>query len=395
MKKTITLCIIVFMGLSAFSADITEGSKLYLSPNTNWKADGARFAAYFFGAGGNAWASMTAVAGETDLYEVIAPMGSWENVIFCRMNPGTSTDSWGNKWNQTNDLTYDGTNNRYTITEGTWDNGGGIWSVYTAAASNEPAVNLSIARSKVFIDETIAFNATSENVTTPVYLYYVKLPGNENYETAAITSPYQPTAVGTYTIKVSVSGEEGSDLTSSEKTVSVNIVPAPITIKVRIPETWTNPHFYNWNADVSGNFVAPTQEDGWYMYTFTRMDVLNFIVVNGNDWSGGDSNQTINVENITESTCYQLNSEGEDKKDISIIDCSQATSNDEATQRNLIFIQDNVIRVTCSSAAHIELHTIGGQLIHSAQATNNLSYPVNVGIYLIRINGEIHKVIVR
>lgn len=103
---------------------------LYLQPNANWNIDGARFAAYFFG-NGEAWVDMTLVEDETNIYAVTVPAG-FENIIFCRMNPGVAANNWGNKWNQTEDLKVptDGTN-LYTVTENTWDKGGGVWSVYT------------------------------------------------------------------------------------------------------------------------------------------------------------------------------------------------------------------------------------------------------------------------
>lgn len=110
---------------------------LYLTPNSNWKVDGARFAAYFFG-NGEKWASMTLVEDETNLYSVVAPEG-YPNVIFCRMNPANTDNNWNNKWNQTSDLKVptDGTNH-YTIAEGAWDKGAGSWSTYTPAVKPEP-----------------------------------------------------------------------------------------------------------------------------------------------------------------------------------------------------------------------------------------------------------------
>ncbi len=104
---------------------------LYLVPNNNWKADGARFAAYFFNNSGNTWASMTDKDAD-GIYEVNIPVGykAGENVIFCRMNPGSAANTWSNKWNQTEDLVIptDG-KNLYTVKEDTWDKGGGSWSV--------------------------------------------------------------------------------------------------------------------------------------------------------------------------------------------------------------------------------------------------------------------------
>ena len=107
---------------------------LYLQPNANWNVDGARFAAYFFG-NGETWVDMTLVEGETNIYAVTVPAG-FEDVIFCRMNPGVAANNWSNKWNQTADLKVptDGTN-LYTVTEDTWDKGGGEWSVYAPSAA--------------------------------------------------------------------------------------------------------------------------------------------------------------------------------------------------------------------------------------------------------------------
>lgn len=108
------------------SAEV-ENPKLYLTPNSNWKKDNARFAAYFFG-NGDKWVSMTD-SDKDGIYEVEIPTG-YPNVIFCRMNPSASANNWNNKWNQTGDLVIptDGTNH-YTVKDGTWDKGGVTWSI--------------------------------------------------------------------------------------------------------------------------------------------------------------------------------------------------------------------------------------------------------------------------
>ena len=103
-----------------------ESGLLYLKPNSNWKVDGARFAAYFFGSG-EVWVSMID-SNNDGIYEVESPAG-FTKVIFCRMNPSSSANDWNNKWNQTGDLSIptDG-RNMYTISEGSWDSG--TWSTY-------------------------------------------------------------------------------------------------------------------------------------------------------------------------------------------------------------------------------------------------------------------------
>ena len=102
-------------------------TKLYFQPNSNWKVDNARFAAYFFG-NGETWVDLTLVEGETDIYELTLPAG-YPNIIFCRMTPSATANNWNNKWNQTADLkTPTDGKNLYTVAEGAWDNGAGTWS---------------------------------------------------------------------------------------------------------------------------------------------------------------------------------------------------------------------------------------------------------------------------
>lgn len=107
--------------------EVTE-NVLYFAPHANWKIDGARFAAYFFG-DGEAWVSMTDSDAD-GIYEANIPVGGYTSVIFCRMNPGAAANNWNNKWNQTADLAIptDG-NNLYTLTGGEWDGVTGTWSV--------------------------------------------------------------------------------------------------------------------------------------------------------------------------------------------------------------------------------------------------------------------------
>lgn len=110
--------------------EVTE-NVLYLKPNSNWIKDNARFAAYFFHTGGgDTWVSMSDSDGD-GIYEGNIPAGYTfgENVIFCRMNPNTTSNNWNNKWNQTADLVIP-TNgdNLYTVKDGSWDKGGGTWS---------------------------------------------------------------------------------------------------------------------------------------------------------------------------------------------------------------------------------------------------------------------------
>lgn len=87
-----------------------ESDKVYMKPSSDWTQSNARFAAYFFNntTGKNTWVSMTD-SDKDGVYEVKIPDG-YPNVIFCRMNPTFTVNSWDANgkdycWNQTGDLT--------------------------------------------------------------------------------------------------------------------------------------------------------------------------------------------------------------------------------------------------------------------------------------------------
>ena len=130
LEETITLTVPTD-DKNLYDMDSKNITHLYLSPNSNWKSDGARFAAYFFG-NGDTWVSMTDENSD-GIYECVIPTAkSYPSVIFCRMNPSSTTNGWTattQLWNQTNDLTIptDG-KNHYTVTEGVWSKGDGSWS---------------------------------------------------------------------------------------------------------------------------------------------------------------------------------------------------------------------------------------------------------------------------
>lgn len=108
---------------------VPQEGYVYLKPNSNWKTDNARFAAYFFS---QKWADMTLVERQVNVYQCAIPEGEEGGMLFCRMNPNNTENRWNvdNEanapvWNQTIDLSLtDGC--VYTMNDGSWDTG--TWS---------------------------------------------------------------------------------------------------------------------------------------------------------------------------------------------------------------------------------------------------------------------------
>lgn len=313
MKKLTNLFLMLLLSVSTmFAANIVGGTKLYFTPSTNWADADARFAAYFYGTEGSAWASLALANEEGPVYQVAAPAGTWTNVIFCRMNPADNINSWGNKWNQTDDLIYDGVKNYYVRAEGAWDGAGGTWGVYVDPIS-DPEVYIS-APSFVYDDETITLSATSANVEDPEYVFYVKTPGADEFEW--IDSPYQPNEVGIYEFMVELWNTSALEALATDfAEVLVKTVPAPVTITVNISNTgWEELAIWNWSAGIDGNFVVATEtaEAGIYEYTFERREALGLIFVesDGTTWPADldfdtrMGRQTVNAEGIVADACF-------------------------------------------------------------------------------------------
>lgn len=114
---------------------ILEGvpTTLYFIPNTEWKqtGDAARFAAYLYGdTGASIWADMTLIDAEAGVYSFLVDRHLYDYMIFTRMNPATTENSWENRWNQSADITIPQDMNCATMDEGYWDEATVVWSVY-------------------------------------------------------------------------------------------------------------------------------------------------------------------------------------------------------------------------------------------------------------------------
>lgn len=129
MKKRnllITMLALFFTSI-LHAASFSGGQSFYLKPNANWLSSNARFAVYMWNSGGNTWEDMTKV--KDGVYKVVIPSGTWDNLIFCRMNPAEAANTWDNKWTQTGDLVFDGTKNVYKIADGDWGGTDANWQV--------------------------------------------------------------------------------------------------------------------------------------------------------------------------------------------------------------------------------------------------------------------------
>ena len=186
-------------------AEAATPTTLYLDPNSNWEADSARFAAYFFEGESNTWVSMTDSDCDT-IYEVTVPSG-FTSVIFCRMDPSTSTNNWNNKWNQTGDLTIPTNgNNTFTVTSGLWDGATSTWSkttFYEDSITTKKYTLTSSVKSVSFNDNTITVDENNEIYLSLFEVYLNNIPST--FYKVKVTTAYAYGEAGNYSTQEGVS----------------------------------------------------------------------------------------------------------------------------------------------------------------------------------------------
>ena len=231
-----------------------SGLTLYLQPNANWKVDGARFAAYFFGAG-ETWADMTLVEGETDIYSVEAPAG-YPNVIFCRMNPNATDNNWNNKWNQTGDLKVP-TDDKvlFVVPANSWDGATNGWTTYVVAEP-EP---VALATPNVTVDVDVNVVTLTWNAVEGAANYTVQVDDDVEETVNATTYVFEGDYEIEYTFTVKAIAADTTKNTNSEAAV----VKATTEAKPVVGPTYTT----------VAEFLAAEEDDTIYTLNGTITSV--------------------------------------------------------------------------------------------------------------------------
>ncbi len=242
---------------------------VYLKPNSNWKSDGARFAAYFFKKGddafGKTWMGMSDTDGD-GIYSCEIPTDKlYPNVIFCRMNPAFDTNDWDRDdndyvWNQTGDLNIN-TYTLFTITnwgEGSWSAGPhkNGWQTYA-----EPSYKITYSNPA---NGTITVTKAGNNVASGTSL-------NMGDEIKITFTPADGYELINYNVDYATeTGEEGVYTVCGPTKITAEFAEAGTarTVYLRPNEDWLRdePIFaaYAWNSNSKAEYH-------WYIMT-TKAD---------------------------------------------------------------------------------------------------------------------------
>lgn len=165
------------------AANITGGKILFLDTNI-WNTGGARFSAYFYNNSSNKWVDCMS---DGRYCSVVAPSGTWTNVIFCRMNSAYSDNSWDADgkdyvWNQTGDLTFDGSKDLFTISS--WDNQTSGWSTLSNKGNLN---NLYLEPNSEWKTDNARFAVYTKIGNYPIFIDMADSDGDGFYKTSTYT----------------------------------------------------------------------------------------------------------------------------------------------------------------------------------------------------------------
>ncbi|MBQ8722561.1 MAG: chitobiase/beta-hexosaminidase C-terminal domain-containing protein [Paludibacteraceae bacterium] len=241
MRKITLFFAALLISMTAFAADITGGTKLYLKPGSAWTQGNERFAAYFFNSSTNAWVGMT-VEEDGSSYLAETPEGTWTNVIFCRMNGSNATNDWGAKWDQTENLTYDGTNNCYSIASSSNGTGTGSWGVYAPTPTTWTVVGGSIELFGASWDTGKVENDLTEgenSVWTKFYDDVQLSAGDIEYKIAKNHAWTESYPGSNAKLNIPAAGKYDVTFTFNASTKAVNAVAEEVVEAPAITATWS------------------------------------------------------------------------------------------------------------------------------------------------------------
>ena len=288
----VLILMMMFAMTSIFTVSAAQPEKLYLTPNSDWKSQNARFAAYFFG-NGETWVSMTD-SDNDGVYEVTVPTDKvYPNVIFCRMNPSATANNWNNKWNQTADLVIptEGANH-YTVKAGTWDKGGGTWSTFGSSCEHaklgevatcttpqkcldcgDPVVSalghtFNTAHLCTRCNEQASFTVAGSGAHLGTEWDTGNTANDMTYDaaTGTYTKVYENVAAGSYMFKVARDHDWGTAYPSADKaytvatagsTVTITLKGTAVTVDVVAPHTHSFVEGKCECGEVDPDYVAP------------------------------------------------------------------------------------------------------------------------------------------
>ena len=115
--------------------------------------------------------------------------------------------------------------------------------------------------------------------------------------------------------------------------------------------------------------------------------------------AGDARRQSVNMENVAESTCYVMANGTETEgvsdwnKVLTVTDCPEESAIMEAETERLFTVNGRTLLISLEQEAEVAIYNVNGQLMEHTFTTDYSRF-MQQGIYIVRINRETRKVVI-
>lgn len=179
-----------------------------------------------------------------------------------------------------------------------------------------------------------------------------------------------------------------------ERWLAVYEPTAPkIDIKIMAKTPWPTTYLHIWgDASTAWPGVVMTQINNSVVweYTISQVSTVNII------FNNGSGTQTADINNVTSSRCYEVFSDGSyttaNCNDLLII----SSAENQIKPSVMINGLESQIKVELTGKANASVYSLQGALVNSAEFENSYTFGnLKAGMYILNVNGETYKALVK
>ncbi len=197
--------------------------------------------------------------------------------------------------------------------------------------------------------------------------------------------------VGEYTVTFTyIIGEESATAVA----VKNGEEPQPEYVTVRFfYADWATVYIFAWGGSDFGTWpgkLMTKDESGWFAEKILKGSNIIFN-------AGEGQPQTIDITNVEADLCYELGDVNDEGKYSVVVNemCQLKTSVDNNAEEAKVMLIGNKLVVTINGSANVSVFNMAGQMIDNQMATGSYTRNLASGIYLIRVDGQSYKAVIR
>lgn len=256
--------------------------------------------------------------------------------------------------------------------------------------SNVPVVEpltLSISPESGYYAGTVRPAFTATGGVAPVTIYYTTDGSEPTTASATVISGGKITVTSNLTVKAFAKDAAGNQTAIIARDYKTTLVP--ITVRWKNDLNWTKMNLYSWvpgtSTALTGSWPGTTltaDSEGWYSYTYSDRAAVNLIFNNG-------SAQTVDITNITESSCFRIQPEmSAGKYTFSKIECTPTGIIETAGEQPAFYPNPACSVVYFEQTGNLKsvaLYTLSGQLVATDSEVKQLDVSdLPAGVYMLQ-----------